>query len=64
LGGFGGCGAGKVAAFEAVGIAFEAEDLGVMNEAVDHRGGGDFVAEDFAHALNGLLLVTIKEARS
>lgn len=31
---------------EAVGVAFEREDLGVVNEAVDHRRGGHFVAED------------------
>ena len=41
-------GAGEVAVFEAVGVAFEREDLGVVNEPVDHRGGGDVVAEDLA----------------
>ena len=35
-----------------------------MDEAVDHCGGGDFVAEGPPHALNGLLLVTISDARS
>ena len=38
--------------------------VSVMNEPVDHRCGGDLVAEDLAQALNGLLLVTIKLARS
>src|SRR4051794_7662786 len=40
--------AGEVAVFEAVAVAFEREDLGVVDEAVDHGGGGDFVAEDLA----------------
>ena len=31
---------------EWVGIAFKAEDLSVMDEPVDHRGGGHVVAED------------------
>ena len=48
FGGSGGGGSGEVAVFEPVGVAFEGEDLGVMDEAVDHRGRGDFVAEDFA----------------
>ncbi len=42
-----------------VAVAFEGEDLGVVDEAVDHRGGGDFVAEDLAPSAEGLLLVTI-----
>ncbi len=32
----------------AVGVAGEGEDLGVVDEAVDHRGRDDVVAEDFA----------------
>src|SRR5947209_20290087 len=50
-GGFGGPAAdlrSEVAVLEPVGIAFEAEDLGVMDEPVDHRGGGHVVAEDLA----------------
>ena len=60
------CGGGavEVAVFEAVAVAFEREDFGVVDEAVDHRGGGDLVAEDLTPALNGLLLVTISDARS
>src|SRR4051794_41849604 len=38
-------GSGEVAVFEAVGVAFEGEDLGVVDESVDHGGGGDGVAE-------------------
>ena len=38
----------EVAVFEAVAVAFEAEDLGVVDEPVDHRGGDDVVAEDLA----------------
>jgi hypothetical protein len=30
-----------------IGATFEAEDFGVVDEPVDHRGGGDLVAEDF-----------------
>src|SRR5450755_381170 len=48
FGGSRGWGSSEVAVFEPVGIAFEREDLGVMDEAVDHRGRGDFVAEDLA----------------
>ena len=50
-GGFGGSGgrrAGEVAVFEAVAVAFEREDFGVVDEPVDHRGGDDLVAEDLA----------------
>ena len=58
-----GCGA-EVAVLEPVGVAFEAENLGVVDEPVDHRGGDDVIAEDLAPAENGLLLVTIIDARS
>jgi hypothetical protein len=33
---------------EAVAVAFEREDLGVADESVDRRDGGDLVAEDLA----------------
>src|SRR5215207_1260020 len=46
FGGSGGGWAGEVAVFEAVAVAFEREDLGVVDEPVDHRGGDDVVAED------------------
>jgi hypothetical protein len=36
----------------------------VVDEPVDHRGGGHVVAEISPHAEKGLLLVTIIEARS
>jgi hypothetical protein len=36
----------EVAVFEAVAVAFEGEDFGVVDEAVDHGGGDDVVAED------------------
>ena len=64
---FGGCGGGRareVATPQAVAVAFEREDIGVMNEPVDYRGGGDLVADDLAQPENGLCLVTISEARS
>jgi hypothetical protein len=31
---------------EWVAVAFEREELGVVDEPVDHRGGGDLFAED------------------
>ena len=40
--------AADVAVFEPVGTAFAREDLGVMDEPVDHHGGDDLVAEDLA----------------
>ena len=49
--GFDGLAAGaraEVAVLEPVAVAFEAEDLGVVDEPVDHRGGGHVVAEDLA----------------
>jgi hypothetical protein len=33
---------------EPITVALEGEDLGVVDEAIDHRGGGDVVAEDLA----------------
>src|SRR5688572_24634314 len=47
FGGLGRAGA-EVVVLEAVGIALEREDLGVVDESVDHRSGGGVVAEDFA----------------
>ena len=37
----------QVAVLEAVAVAFEGEDPGVVNEPVDHGGGGDLVAVVF-----------------
>ena len=53
LGASGGRRAGEVAVFEAVGVALEGEDLGVVDEPIDHGGGDNFVAEDFAPAAKG-----------
>jgi hypothetical protein len=52
-------GAGEVAVAQAVAVAFEGDDLGVVDEAVDHGGGDDVVAEISPQPLKGLLLVTI-----
>ena len=38
----------EVAVFESVGVAFERDELGVMDEPVDHRDGGGVIAEDLA----------------
>ena len=35
-----------VAVLESVGVAFEGDDVGVVDEPVDRRGGEDLVAED------------------
>ena len=59
----GGAGA-EVAVFEAVGVAFEADEFGVVDKPVDHRDGDGVVAEDLAPGEKGLLLVTIRLARS
>ena len=40
--------ASEVAVFESVGVAAEVDDVGVVDEAVDHGGGDDVVAEHFA----------------
>jgi hypothetical protein len=59
----GGWASAEVAVAEAVAVALEAEDFGVMDEPVDHRGGDDLVAEDLAQPEKGLWLVTISEAQ-
>ncbi len=48
----------EVAIFEAVAVAW-GEDFGVVDQAVDHGGGGDLVAEISHQALKGLFEVTI-----
>jgi len=57
--------AAEVSVAESVAVAFEGDDFGVVDKPVDHGCGHDVVAEDLAPAIpNGLLLVTIREARS
>jgi hypothetical protein len=56
--------AAEVAVFEPVTVAFEGEDFAVVDEPVDHRGGGDLSPKISPQAPNGLLLVTIRLARS
>ncbi len=46
----GGGDAAEVAVLEPVAVAFEGDDFGVVDEAVDHRGDDDDVAEDLAPA--------------
>jgi len=36
--------AAEISVFDAVGVSFECDDLGVVDEAVDHGGGHDVVA--------------------
>ena len=45
----------QVAVFEAVAVAFEGDDFGVVDEAVDHGGGDGGVAEDLAPAAERLV---------
>ena len=47
--------AGEVVVLEAVAVALEGEDLGVVDEPVDHCGGGGVVAEDLALGAEGLV---------
>ena len=47
--------AAEVSVFEAVGVAAQADDFGVVDQAVDHRGGDDVVAEDLTPAAEGLV---------
>jgi hypothetical protein len=52
------CGRGdaaKAAVLEAVAVALEGDDLGVVDGAVDHRGGDHVVAEDLAPAAKRLV---------
>src|SRR3954453_16560007 len=51
----GGRGAAEVSVFESVAVALEGDDLGVVDQAVDHGGGDDLVAEDLAPAAEGLV---------
>jgi hypothetical protein len=51
----GGWAAAEVAVTQAVAVALQAEDLGVVDEPVDHRRGDDLVAEDLAPGGEGLV---------
>jgi hypothetical protein len=53
--GRGGGDATEVSVFESVAVAFEGDGFGVVNEAVDHGGGDDVVAEDLAPAAEGFV---------
>ncbi len=54
----------EVVVFEAVAVSPERDQLGVVDEAIDHRRGGGVVAEDLAPGESGLFEVTIRLARS
>ena len=57
-GDFGGLAAGAgsdVAVLESVAVALEGEDLGVVDESVDHSGGGHVIAEDLAPGAEGFV---------
>ena len=47
--------ASEVLVAQAVAVALQREDLGVVDEAVDHRRGDDVVAEDLAPGREGLV---------
>src|ERR1700722_10011636 len=40
--------AAEIAVFESVAVSFQSNDVGVVDEAVDHGGGDGVVAEDLA----------------
>ena len=44
---------GGLVAFEPIAGAFEAEDVCMVHDTVDHRGGDGLVAEDLAPAPEG-----------
>jgi hypothetical protein len=54
---FGGVGgdAAEVSVSEPIAIAFEGDDVGVVDEPVDHGGGNDVVAEHLAPPAEGLV---------
>ena len=47
--------AAEVAVFEPVAVSLQGDDVGVVDEAVDHGGGDGVVAEDLAPAAEGLV---------
>jgi len=55
--GFGGVGgdAAEVSVSEPIAVAFEGDDVGVVDESVDHGGGNDIVAEYLAPSAEGLV---------
>ncbi len=60
-----GRGSDEVAVAQAVGVAFEGEDLGVVDEAVDHRRAAVTSSPKISpQPLKGLLEVTISDAGS
>ncbi len=49
--GFGGCGdASEVSVIEVAAVTLHGDDVGVVDEVVDHDGCDDIAAEDFAPA--------------
>ena len=46
--------------FQPVAVSFEGDDFGVVDEPVEDGGGDGGVAEDFAPAAKGLLVVTMR----
>ena len=52
------CGRGnaaEISVFEPVAVSFQGDDVGVVDEAVDHGGGDGVVAEDLAPAAERLV---------
>ncbi len=47
--------AAEVSVSEPVAVAFEGDDVGVVDESVDHGGGNDVVAEHLAPSAEGLV---------
>ena len=55
---------GGLVVFEPVAGAFEVDDIGVVHDPVDHRGGDRGVAEDLAPAAEAEVAVRISDACS
>ena len=59
--GSGGCGEVVEAVFEPPAWSVDGDDLAVVQEAVQDRGGEDFIGEDLAPLLKVLLLVMMTD---
>ncbi len=52
--------AAEVSVFASVGVSAQGDDLGVVDQPVDHRGGDDVIAEDLAPAFwDWLMFVSV-----
>jgi hypothetical protein len=52
--------AAQVAVLQPVAVAFEADHLGVVDQAVDHGGGDNVISEDLAPAIWGWHMLILR----